>query len=141
MRKLVIILGLSVVLFAALAAWQIAACYAANSELQSDMQGLAAQDSARIGVTSFNTEEELRSAVIASAKDHGIQLVPEQVTVRRVVTPGVVTPGMPTPGSIAPGMLDISLAADYQARVYLLGFSFPIHFTPRGSHRGKVVLQ
>ncbi|HXW57063.1 MAG TPA: hypothetical protein VEJ67_15045 [Candidatus Cybelea sp.] len=49
--------------------------------------------------------------------------------------------GLPTPDHMAPGMLDISLAADYQARVYLLGLSFPIHFSPTGSHGGKVAVQ
>jgi hypothetical protein len=141
MKKLMILLGLSMLLLAAIAGWQIAACYVANSELASDMQDLAAQNPARIGVASFDTEEELRSAVIASAKEHGIPLVPEQVTVRRVVTPGIVTPGLPTPNSTKPGALDISLSADYRAQVSVLGLSFPIRFTPSGSHRGEVDLK
>lgn len=139
MKKLVRLLGLSALLLGAIAGWQIAACYIANAELQSDMPDLAVQNAARIGVKSFDSEEELRTAVIASAKEHGIPLAPEQVTVRRVVTAGVVTPGLPTPDSMKPGMLDISLAADYQARVSVLGFTFPIHLTPSGSHRGEVV--
>jgi hypothetical protein len=126
MKKAAIILGLAVLLLPAFAAWQIAACYVANLELQSDMKDLAVQTAARIGLDSFHTEEELRNAVVARAKEHGIRLAPEQVTVQRTLTPG---------------MLDISLAADYQARVNLLGFSYTIHFTPSGSHRGEIIVK
>jgi hypothetical protein len=126
MRKATVILGLAVLLLAAFAAWQITACYVANSGLQSDMKDFAVQNGARIGLLTFSTEEELRNAVIARAKEHGIQLAPEQVTVRRTLTPG---------------MLEISLAADYEARVNLLGFSFTIHFTPSSSHSGEIVVK
>jgi hypothetical protein len=141
MKKLMVLLGLSLLLLAAIAGWQIADCYVANSELQSDIKDLAAQNPARIGLASVDTEEGLRSAVVASAKEHGIPLAPEQVTVRRVLTPGIVTPGLPKPDSTKPGVLDISLSADYQAQVSVLGLSFPIHFTPSGSHRGEVDLK
>jgi hypothetical protein len=126
MKKAAIILGLAVLLLAAFTAWQITACYVANSELRSDLKDLAVQNGARIGWVSFPTEEELRDAVIARAKDHGIQLAPEQVTVHR---------------SLTPRMLDISLAADYEARVNLLVFSYTIHFTPSSSHRGEIVVK
>jgi hypothetical protein len=126
MRKAAVILGLAVLLLAAFAAWQITACYVANSELQSDMKDLAVQNGARIGLATFSTEEELRNAVVARAKEHGIQLAPEQVTVQRTLTPG---------------MLEISLAADYEARVNLLGFSFTIHFTPSSSYSGGIVVK
>jgi hypothetical protein len=126
MRKTAIILGLALFLPIAFAAWQIVACYVSNAELQSDMKDLAVQNGARIGLASFSTEEELRNAVVASAKEHGIQLAPEQVTVRRTLTPG---------------MLEISLAADYEARLNLLGFSFTIHFTPSRSYRGEIVVK
>lgn len=126
MRKAPVILGLAALSLAAFAAWQIAACYVANSELQSDMKDLAVQNGARIGWVAFSTEEELRDAVIARAKQHGIQLAPEQVTVQRTLTPR---------------MLEISLAANYEARVNLLGFSFTIHFTPSSSHTGEIVVK
>jgi hypothetical protein len=126
MRKAAIVLGLAVLLLAACVAWQITACYVANAELQSDMKDLAVQNGARIGMASFSTEEDLRNDVIASAKEHGIQLAPEQVTVQRTLTPG---------------MLEISLAADYQARMNLLGFSFPIHFTPSRSFKGEIAVK
>jgi hypothetical protein len=77
-------------------------------------------------LASISTEEELRNAVVARAKDRGIQLAPEQVRVQRTLTPG---------------MLAISLAADYEARVNLLGFWFTIHFTPSSSYGGEVVVK
>ena len=126
MKKAGTLLGLSALLMAAAAAWQVAACYVANFALQTDMKDLAVQNSARIGLTSFDTEDELRNAVIASGKEHGIPLAPEEVTVRRMLTPR---------------MLDVSLAADYHARVRLLGLSFPLHFTPSSSHRGEIIVK
>jgi len=123
MKKAALIL---IVLVSGITVWQISACYLSNFELQGDMQDLAVQSPARTGLTSFDTEEELRNQVIARAKEHGIQLAPGQVTVSRMLTPG---------------MLDISIAADYYARVKLLGLSFPIHFTPSGSHRGEIVVK
>jgi hypothetical protein len=125
-KKAAVIFGLAILSLAAFAAWQVTACYIANSELQSDMQDLAVQNGARMGMFSFSTEEELRSAVVARAKEHGIQLAPEQVTVHRELTPG---------------MLDISLAADYETRVNLLGLSYKIHFTPSGAHRAEIVVK
>jgi hypothetical protein len=124
-KKAAVIVGLTVLLLAAFAAWQITACYVANSELQSDMKDFAVQNGARIGLVTFSTEEELRNAVVARAKEHGIPLAPEQVTVQRTLTPG---------------MLEISLA-DYEARVNLLGFSFTIHFTPSSSYSGEIVVK
>jgi hypothetical protein len=124
MKKAAAILGLGVLALAAFASWQIAACHVNNSELQSDMQDLAVQSPGRIGLSEFSTEEDLRNAVISRAKEHGILLAPEQVTVERTLTPG---------------MLQISLAADYEARVNLLGFSYVIHFAPSSYHSGEVV--
>lgn len=106
--------------------WQSAACHLANSELQSDMKDLAVQSAFRIGLAPVATEEELRDSVIAKARDHGIQLESQQVTVQRTLTQKV---------------LSISLAADYEARVNLLVFSFNLHFTPSSSHTGEVIVK
>jgi len=126
MRNAAVILGLAALLLAAFAAWQITACYVANSELQSDMKDLAVQNSARIGLAPISTEEELRNALLDRAKEHGIQLAPEQVTVQRTITSKV---------------LAISLAADYEVRVNLLGLSFTIHFNPSSSYSGKIIVK
>ena len=125
MRNRAIILGLILAL-AGIIGWQVGACYVANSELQSDMQDLAVQNPFRIGLAPAPTEEGLRDSVIARAKDHGIQLQPQQVAVQYTFTPDV---------------LSVSLAADYEARVNLLVYSFTLHFTPSGSHSGKVIVK
>jgi hypothetical protein len=125
MRKSAIILGLVVpVLLAGIIGWQVAACYLANSELQSDMRDLAAQNSFRVGLAPPPTEESLRASVIASAKDHGIELDPQQLTVQCTFDPDA---------------LSISLTADYDAQVNLLVSSFTLHFAPSSSHSTKVV--
>ncbi len=126
MRKTVVALGLAIVLLAGAVAWQVAAAYLANSELQSDMNDLAAQNSARIGLTPIASEEELHDAVISKAREHGIQLRPDQVMVHRTLTPG---------------MLGISLSVDYAAPVNLLVFSFSIRFTPSSVHYAEVIVK
>lgn len=126
MKKPLLILGLAVLLAAAFIAWQIGACYVANSELQSYMKDLAVQNGARIGMLTFDTEEDLREKIIARAKEYGIELAPEQVKVRR---------------DLSPKWLDVSLAVDYEARVNLLVFSYPIHFSPASSHSAEIILK
>ena len=125
MRNRAIILGLILAL-AGIVGWQAGACYVANSELQSDMQDLAVQNPFRIGLAPAPTEEGLRDSVIAKAKDHGIQLQPQQVAVQYTFTPDE---------------LSVSLAADYEAPVDLLVCSLTLHFTPRGAHSGKVIVK
>jgi len=125
MKKNAIVLGLLVLVsLAGIIGWQVGACFLANSELQSDMRDLAVQNSFRIGLAPPPTEESLRASVIASAKEHGIELDPRQVTVQC---------------SFDPDALSISLAAEYDAQVNLLVSSFRIHFTPSSSYSAKVV--
>ena len=124
MKRKIVISGLFILVLAAFVGWKVAEVYLANSELQSDMKDFAVQSGARTGLHPFDTEDDLRNAVLESAKEYGIQLSPEQVTVRY---------------SLAQKILDISLAADYNARVNLYVFSFKIHFTPSSSHRGEIV--
>lgn len=121
MRKIKIIVGLAFLVLALIAGWQIAACELANLELQSDLRDLAAQAGARIGLNAVSSDEELRADVILKDKEHEIQLEPEQVTVQRLSTGSAST---------------VYLAADYKARVNLLGYSFTLHFIP--SSRKKV---
>lgn len=115
MGKWKLILGLAVLGLAVIAGWQIASCELANLELREDLRDLSAQTGAHIGLNSFNTDEDFRSAIIHAAKKYGIPLEPEQVTVGRTGTP---------PAQI------IYLAADYKARVALPGCSFTLHFHP-----------
>ena len=126
MRNHAVILGLVLLALAGVIGWQVGACYVANSELQNDMQDLAVQNPFRIGLAPPPTEEGLRDSVIARAKDRGIQLQPQQIAVQYTFTPD---------------MLSVSLAADYEARVNLLLYSFTLHFTPSGFHSAKVIVK
>jgi len=127
MRTGVIIVGIVLLLLAGVIGWQFAACYIANSELQSDLKDLAAQQPYRVGLREMPMkEDELREAVIAKAKSRGIQLEPQQVTARVKFTPEV---------------LSVSIAVDYDARVNLLVHSFWYHFNPSSSYSAKVVVK
>jgi hypothetical protein len=115
MQNAKLILGLVVLVLAIIAGWQMASCELANLQFREELRDIAAQGGARIGLLSFNTDAELREAVIREAKKHEIQLAAEQITVERTGTP---------PAEI------IYLSADYRARVKLPGFSFTLHFHP-----------
>jgi hypothetical protein len=91
---------------------QVASSNMANSELHEDMVVISAQAGVKIGLYAPMSDDELRSAVIAKATELGIRLKPSQIDVRRT------------------GEADkqvIFLTADYDARINLLLFSFPIH--------------
>lgn len=114
-KKAGFILGFVLFAILAIAGWQIAASYVANSELQTDINDLAAQPAAQIGLAPMNSEDEFNKIVIDKAKDYGIRLQPKQVTVRVTSTPEACA---------------IFLSADYEAPVNVLLFSFSLHFAP-----------
>lgn len=126
MKNLGIILGFVVLSLAGFIGWQIGAWYVADSQLQSDMQDLAVQSPFRIGLAEAASEDELRDAVMARAKAHGIQLEPQQITVQRTFTSDV---------------LSVSLAADYEERVNLLAGSLTLHFAPSSVHSAQVTVK
>ena len=113
--RTIIVVGLLALVLTVIAVWQTAACELANVELRDDLHDLSAQVSARIGLVDFNTDKDFRDAVIRKAERYDIYLQPEQITVRRG-------------GTLKDPI--IYLAADYQARVRVLGYSFTVHFTP-----------
>ncbi len=115
MGKAKLILGLAVLAMAVVAGWPIAWCELANLELREDLRDIAAQNAVRIGLAPPSTDEYLRSTVVRAAKEHEIQLEPEQVTLHRTGT------------AEAPILY---LAADYNVHVKLPGYSFTLHFTP-----------
>jgi hypothetical protein len=115
MGKVKLILGLAVLAVAVTTGWQIASCELANVELRDDLQDLAIQTGAHIGLVPFKTDEDFRNAIMGDAQKYGIQLEPEQVTVQRTGTAQVPI---------------IYLAADYKVPVKLPGYSFTIHFHP-----------
>jgi len=118
MKTAKLILAFALIALAVIAGWQIASCELANFELADDLRDLAAQTGNRIGLTAPRTDDELRSAVIRKAKEHDIDLESKQVTVHRTGSPQAPV-----------------IAADYNVRVNLPGYSFTLHFTP--SSRNK----
>jgi hypothetical protein len=113
--KAKLFVGLAVLALVAIAGWQIGSCEIANLELQTDLHDISIQLASRIGMEAPNSDQDLRNAVIHKAQEHGIPLEPEQVTVQHV-------------GS---GKTEaIYLAAEYDTRVKLPGYSFTLHFSP-----------
>lgn len=120
MRKLKLILGLAVLVFAINAAWQIGSAYIANLALQEDLRDIAGEIAARIGLAPPSTEDDLRGFVIQKAQSHDIELQPSQITVR------FTGAGRATV---------IYLAADYTTDVNLIFYKVTLHFTPASDKR------
>lgn len=115
MRKLKLILGLALLIFAINAAWQVGSAYIASQELQEDLRDIAGETAARIGLAPPSTEDDLRGFVLQKAQSHDIDLQPDQVTVR------FTGAGRATV---------IYLAADYTTDVNLIFYTLTLHFTP-----------
>lgn len=125
MRRSVITV-LIVVLLAAPLAWQVVSSEIANSELQEDLRDLASENAARLGLSPANTDDDFRSRVIEKAKEHGIRLEPDQVTVER------------TGSEDAPA---VNLSVDYKTAIGFSGLGFPLHFNPRAQGKPLVPLR
>lgn len=94
-------------------AWPITSVELANSELREDLRDIAADKAARIGLTGPNSDDDLRSAVIRAASEHGIRLAPENVTVQHRGAADLPT---------------LYVAVDYDASVKALGMPLVLHF-------------
>jgi hypothetical protein len=99
------------------AGFQVAPVEMANYSFQDDLRQIAVTG----GSNPTKTDDDLRNSVISKAREHEIQLLPTQVTVQRIGTPG------------SPA---VYVAADYSVPVNLPGYSFDIHFTPSSGNRG-----
>jgi len=115
MKKITLIACIAILALAVNAGWQIASNELANRQLEEDLRDLASRNAEHIGLTAPTTDDDLRNSVIHDAKALGIVLDPNQVTVQHT--------GEGKSSAV-------HLAADYTARVRLLGFSFNFHFTP-----------
>jgi hypothetical protein len=114
MKKLAWMAGLAVLGLVLSLGWQIAASEIADRQLREDLHDMASQAGAKIGLLQFGSIDDFRDAVIRSAKQHGIVLAPNQVTVHRT-------------GAGVNAV--VYLAADHTEPVELPGFSFNLHFT------------
>ena len=93
--------------------WRVGSDEVANFQLQDDLQDLVSPNYIRYAPP--RSDDDLRAAVIRKARELGVQLTPDQVTVQRRASG--VTPA-------------VYLAVDYRVPVNLPGFSFAMHFTP-----------
>src|SRR5262249_24474600 len=93
----------------------------ANGELRSEMQVMAAQLSARSGLTAPSSDEDVYRDILQRAHRHGIELAHNQITVRRT-------------GDKLEEQ-ELYLAADYRIPIHLLGLTFNLHFTPEARHQ------
>ena len=108
MRNLKIILGIAVLILALRMGWQIGSAEVANMNFQEDLRDLGSQAGAHVGVVvPPGSDEDAARAVIRKAKEHGIELEPTQVTVRRVGSGETST---------------LHLAADYTVPINLVLF-------------------
>jgi hypothetical protein len=122
MRNLKIILGIAVLILALRMGWQIGSAEVANMNFQEDLRDLGSQAGAHVGVVvPPGSDEDAARAVIRKAKEHGIELEPTQVTVRRVGSGETST---------------LHLAADYTVPINLVLFSFTLHFVPSSERKG-----
>jgi hypothetical protein len=111
------LVGFLIIIYVVYAAFQILPPEMSNFSFQDDLRNMALM----AGANPHTTEEELREQVIKKAQDHQITLIPENVTVQRIGTPG------------APA---VYVAADYNVPVGLPGYSLTLHFTPSSGNKG-----
>ena len=111
------LVGFLVIVGVIYCAFQVIPPELTNYSFQDDLRNIAMMGAAN----PHQTDQELADAVMRKAQEHQIALVPEQITVQRITTPG------------APA---VYLAADYSVPVSLPGYSFTLHFTPSSGNRG-----
>ncbi len=109
--------GFLVIIGALYAGFQIVPPELTNYSFQDDLRNVAMVG----GANPRTTDQELVDTIIKKAQEHQITLVPENVTVQRIGTPGVNA---------------VYVAADYNVPVSLPGFNFKLHFTPSSGNKG-----
>ena len=88
-----------------------------NYSFQDDLRQVAVTG----GANPNKTDEDIRTMVLNKAREHGLPITANQVTVQRITTPGLMA---------------VYVAADYSVPVSLPGYSFNLHFTPSSENRG-----
>jgi hypothetical protein len=111
------VFGFLVIIGALYAGFQIVPPELTNYSFQDDLRNVAMVG----GANPRTTDQELVDTIIKKAQEHQITLVPENVTVQRIGTPGVNA---------------VYVAADYFVPVSLPGIDFKLHFTPSSGNKG-----
>jgi hypothetical protein len=97
--------------------FQVAPPMLTNYSFQDDLKTVAMLDSSNLQ----KTDEDVRTDVLRTAKDHDLQIESKQVTVQRINTPGLSA---------------VYVAADYSVTISLPGYSFDMHFNPTSGNKG-----
>ena len=118
LRKLSLIVVTAVLAAAALGGWKAGTSQIENMQFQDDLHDLSTQVGLGANYRSPHSDEDFREAVVRKAQEHGIDLNPDQVIVRRDGS------GMAT---------TMYLAADYTVAVKVPGRMFYLHFTPNSA--------
>jgi hypothetical protein len=111
------IAGILLIIGVVYAGFQIAPVEMNNYSFQDDLRQIAQTG----GANPTKTDDDLRMMVVNKAKEHDVALLPAQVTVQRIGTPG------------APA---VYVGADYTVAINLPGYSFDMHFTPSSGNKG-----
>jgi hypothetical protein len=111
------IAGILAIITVVYGAFQVVPPEMNNYSFQDDLRNVAMVG----GSNPHQTDDDLRNSILTKAKEHGIVLTPEQVTVTRIGSPG------------APA---VYVAADYSVPVSLPGYDFTLHFTPSSGNKG-----
>ncbi len=111
------IVGFLAIIFVIYAGFQVVPPELNNYSFQDDLRNIALTG----GANPHETDQDLLDSALRKAREHGIALTPEQITVQRIGTPG------------APA---VYVAADYTVPISLPGYSFTLHFTPSSGNKG-----
>jgi len=116
MNKISLIAILLLLVVACNGVWQIGSSEVANLNFQEDIRDVASQAGARVGVVvPPSSDEVVIQTIIRKAKEHGIELRADQVTVRRT--------------QLGEDSI-LHLSADYTVPVKLFFVSLSLHFAP-----------
>lgn len=112
------LIGFLAIVAAVYCGFQIIPPELTNYSFQDDLRDIAMVG----GSNPHTTDQQLLESVVKRAQEHAITLVPEQVTVQRIGTPG------------APA---VYVAADYTVPVNLPGYDLTLHFKPSSGNLGR----
>jgi hypothetical protein len=118
--KLLTISALALLTLATLA--QIGLAEWQNLQFQDDLHDLSANLAENTGVVAPRSDEELRMVIVHKAEACGIQLDPQQITLRRHDSSEWHT---------------VDLAVEYDAPIRLPGYAFALHFTPSSTKKSS----
>jgi hypothetical protein len=111
------VIGILVIVGCIYAGFQVIPPELGNYAFQDDLKNIAMVG----GANPHQSEAEIVDAVMRKAREHGIPLTPEHVTVQRIGTPGIS---------------GIFVTAEYCVPVDLPGYSFTLHFNPSSGNKG-----